>query len=251
MTIERYRRSTRRYHTAVYVATLLLLATGWWLLTGREGAPSPLASLTGVPDVQLHVWSGWALLIVGVLPLPFAVRGLAMFVRETVRFDRGDTAWLRRWPIGVFTGRFMRHEGHFDPGQRLANVAIVALLAVLIATGIALVFIKVGPAFAFLATVHRLATIAFTIVIGGHVVVALGVLPGYRGVWRSMHFGGRLRQDTARRLWPGWTERESVALTMVAGKTDAERNGVSPSPRHPGSPHQARPDVDGMTGDRQ
>ena len=26
-----------RFHTAVYVVTLLLLATGWWLLAGREG----------------------------------------------------------------------------------------------------------------------------------------------------------------------------------------------------------------------
>jgi hypothetical protein len=23
-----------------------------------------------------------------------------------------------------------------------------------------------------------------------------------------MHFGGRLRLDTARRLWPGWTDRQ-------------------------------------------
>jgi len=208
MTIERYRRSTRRYHTAVYTTALLLLATGWWLLAGREGTPSPLALVTGVPDVQLHVWFGWALLLVVVLPLPIALRGVATFVRETVRVDPGDHAWLVRWPIAIATGRFPRHEGHFDPGQRLANLAIVALLAALILTGVALVFVKVGPAFAFLAAVHRLATLAFTVVIGGHVIVALGVLPGYRGVWRSMHLGGRLRLDTARRLWPGWTDRE-------------------------------------------
>ena len=208
MTIERYRRATRRYHTAVYVATLLLLATGWWLLAGREGAPSPLASITGVPDVQLHVWLGWTLLAVAVIPLPFALRGIATFVRETLRVDPGDLSWLVRWPIGVVSGRFPRHEGHFDPGQRLANVAIVALLATLIVTGVALVFVKVGPAFAILATIHRLSTIAFTVVIAGHVIVALGVLPGYRGVWRSMHLGGRLRLETARRLWPGWTDRE-------------------------------------------
>jgi formate dehydrogenase subunit gamma len=117
VTIERYRRSTRRYHTAVYVATLLLLATGWWLLAGREGAPSPLASITGVPDVQLHVWLGWGLVVVAVIPLPFAVRGIATFVRETIRVDSGDVRWLVRWPIGVITGRFPRHEGHFVPAS--------------------------------------------------------------------------------------------------------------------------------------
>jgi len=44
-------------------------------------------------------------------------------------------------------------------------------------------------------------------VIAGHVLVAIGVLPGYRGVWRSMHLGGRVADETAHRVWPGWTER--------------------------------------------
>ncbi|MGH2402322.1 MAG: cytochrome b/b6 domain-containing protein [Candidatus Limnocylindria bacterium] len=207
MTIERYPRAARRFHSAVYAVTLLLLATGWWLLAGREGQPTPIARLTGIPDVVLHVWLGWALLIIGLLPVAFAMRGVVSFVRETVRYDRGDAAWLLRWPIGVITGRFGRHEGHFDPGQRLANVAIVGLLAVLIGTGVGLVFVHAGPAFAVLAVTHRLATIAFTIVIAGHILIAVGILPGYRGVWRSMHLGGRLSLDTARRVWPGWTER--------------------------------------------
>jgi cytochrome b subunit of formate dehydrogenase len=208
MTIERYPRSARRYHTAVYLATLLLLTTGWWLLAGREGDPSPLAVITGVPDVQLHVWFGWALVVAAIVPLPFALRGVSAFVRETARVDRDDLGWLVRWPVAIVTGRFPRHDGHFDPGQRLANIAIVALLAALVVTGVALVFIKVGPAFAVLAAIHRAATIAFTIVVAGHVFIAVGILPGYRGVWRAMHLGGRLRLDTARRLWPGWTDRQ-------------------------------------------
>jgi cytochrome b subunit of formate dehydrogenase len=210
MTIERYRRRFRRFHTAVYVVTLLLLGSGWWLLAGGEGRPTPLARLTGIPDTEIHVWLGWALLVIGVLPLAFAMRSVIGFARETLRYDRGDVGWLLRWPIGVVSGRFRRHEGHFDPGQRLANVAIVGLLALLIGTGIGLVFVHVGPAFAILALVHRLATIAFTAVIAGHILIASGVLPGYRGVWRSMHLGGKLRIETARRIWPGWTERQTA-----------------------------------------
>ncbi len=211
MTIERYPRSARRFHTAVYAVTLLLLATGWWLLAGREGQPTPIARLTGIPDVTLHVWLGWALLLIVVLPLAFAMRGVMSFVRETLRYDRGDVGWLLRWPIGVLTGRFRRHEGHFDPGQRVANVAIVGLLATLIATGIGLVLVPAGPAFAVMAVTHRVSTIAFTIVISGHVLIAAGILPGYKGVWRSMHLGGRLRVETARRVWPGWTDRTLAA----------------------------------------
>jgi cytochrome b subunit of formate dehydrogenase len=208
MTVERYPRSARRYHTAVYVVTLALLATGWWLLAGREGDPSPLARLLGIPDARIHTWLGWALVVVALAPLPFAVRGLTGFVRETLRYDRGDLRWLVRLPAAIVTGRFARHEGHFDPGQRIANVAIVVLLLLLVASGVGLTLVDGGPVFAIMAAVHRLSTIAFTIVIVGHIVVALGILPGYRGVWRSMHFGGHLRLTTARRLWPGWTERK-------------------------------------------
>jgi formate dehydrogenase subunit gamma len=125
----------------------------------------------------------------------------------------------------VFTGRFRRHEGHFDPGQRLANLAIVGLLGLLIASGIGLVFVHVGPLFGVLAAVHRLATIGFTVVIAGHIVIALGILPGYRGVWRSMHLGGRLPLATARRIWPGWTER-----TIASSGDVTEEGGRQSTP---------------------
>jgi formate dehydrogenase subunit gamma len=226
MTVERYPRSARRYHTAIYVVTLFLLATGWWLLAGREGDPSPIARLTGIADSQLHVWSGWALLIVALLPLPFAIRGLATFVRETIRYDRGDVGWLLRLPVAALTGRFRRHEGHFDPGQRIANVAIVGLLIALVGSGVAMVLLKVGPLFAVLAAIHRIATIVFTIVIAGHILVAAGLLPGYRGVWRSMHLGGRLRLDTARRLWPGWTERNASSTATPEREGEPARPWV-------------------------
>jgi cytochrome b subunit of formate dehydrogenase len=208
-TVERYPRSARRYHAAIYVVTLLLLATGWWLLAGREGDPSPIARITGVPDARLHVWLGWALAVVAIAPLPFALNGVRAFLRETARRDRGDGRWLAALPLAALTGRVRRHEGHFDPGQRLANVAIVGLLVTLVVTGIALVFVDAGPLFVVMAVTHRLATIVFTVVIAGHILIASGVLPGYRGAWRSMHLGGKLRLDTARRLWPGWAERQS------------------------------------------
>jgi formate dehydrogenase subunit gamma len=132
---------------------------------------------------------------------------VATFVRETFRRDPGDLRWWRRWPAAVVTGRFARHEGAFDPGQRVMNMALVGGLAVLTTTGIGLSLIHGGPAFAWLDRVHRVTGVVVTLAAAGHVLVAAGVLPGYRGVWRSMHLGGRVRADTARRLWPAWTER--------------------------------------------
>ena len=207
--IERYGRRTRWLHAAVYLTTLLLLATGLWLLVGREGQPSILARVTGVADTRLHIWLGWALAAVAALGLVAGARAIPTFLRETVRHDRGDLRWFLRWPRGVFTGRFARHEGEWDPGQRIANVVIVIGLLVLILTGVGLAMLHGGHLFAWLAKVHKWTAIVMTPVLLGHILIAAGVLPGYRGVWRSMHLGGHLRQETSHRLWPGWTEERT------------------------------------------
>jgi formate dehydrogenase subunit gamma len=124
-------------------------------------------------------------------------------VREPARIDHGDGRWCRRWPVGALTGRFAPHRGHFDPGQRLANVAFVATLGTLIGSGVALTTLSGGPTFATLVRVHRGATYVLTVLVVGHVVVVSGVLPGYRGAWRAMVGRGRVPAATARRLWPG------------------------------------------------
>lgn len=201
--VVRNNRRTRLLHTASYLTTGVLLATGWWLWTGHDGQPTPLARAVGETDARLHRQVGWALVALLAVAVTVGARGAWTFVRETVRVDRGDGRWLRRWPGAVVTGRFPAHRGHFDPGQRFANVAFVATLGSLVASGVGLATLHGGPAFAWLVRVHRWSTVAFAVLVAGHVLVASGVLPGYRGVWRAMHAGGRVTARTARRLWPG------------------------------------------------
>jgi cytochrome b subunit of formate dehydrogenase len=205
--LERYSRRTRWFHAAIYTTTLVLLVTGWWLTLGREGEPSFLARLTGVADVSLHKGVGWALAAVGGLGIVVGWRASRTFLVESVRFGRGDASWFGRWPGAVITGRFGRHEGHFDPGQRIANLVMALSIVVLVVSGAGLVVVHGGPSFVWLSRLHRWATYVLTPVVAGHILIALGILPGYRGVWRSMHVRGRVRRDVARRLWPGWTER--------------------------------------------
>jgi cytochrome b subunit of formate dehydrogenase len=216
--LERHPRRVRRFHGAVWVVTLGLLLTGSWILLGGEGRPSPLAHATGVADTSLHVWMGRALAALTVGVAAVGRRGIATFARETVRRDRGDARWWRGWPAAAFTGRFARHEGLFDPGQRVANVVLVGGLLALIVTGTAMTLLHGGPVFASMALIHRWTTIAISPVIVGHVLIAAGVLPGYRGVARSMHLDGRVRSVTARRLWPGWADRTS---RLAAPQPDA------------------------------
>ncbi|CAM3762282.1 cytochrome b/b6 domain-containing protein [Isoptericola cucumis] len=207
-TLERNPRPARWFHAGVYVTVLVLGATGWWLLLGREGSPSALARATGVSDADLHTVTGWVLAALVAVGAVAGARGWRTFWRESVRFRRGDGAWFRRWPAAVLTGRFGRHEGRFDPGQRVANLVLVATLLALVVTGVGLALVSGGPAFVWLVRVHRWSTYALTPVVVGHVIIAAGVLPGYRGVWRAMHLGGRLRTTDAQRVWPGWTERQ-------------------------------------------
>ena len=194
-------RPTRWYHGATFLVTGVLLATGWWLRAGNEGRPSALSEALGSPDAEIHRTAGWVLLGLAGAGVTLGARAAWTFLRETLRVDRGDGRWLLRWPAGALTGRFRRHRGHFDPGQRIANVAFVATLATLVVTGVAMTTLSGGPTFAAMVRVHRAATYVLTALVVGHLVVVSGVLPGYRGAWRAM-VGGRVRPATARRLWP-------------------------------------------------
>ncbi|MEU4196857.1 cytochrome b/b6 domain-containing protein [Kribbella sp. NPDC026611] len=205
----RYNRRTRWYHAAVYVVVLVLLATGWWLRTGQEGRPSILARLTRTPDTMLHTIAGWVLTGLVTVGTTVGLRAARTFALESVRADRGDLRWFARWPAAVFTGRFARHRGHFDPGQRVANVVLVILLTALVASGVGLTVVVGGSGFVWLQRVHRWSTYLITPVLAGHILIASGILPGYRGVARAMHLGGRLRVETARRIWPEWLENQS------------------------------------------
>jgi cytochrome b subunit of formate dehydrogenase len=202
--VERYTRPARWLHAVVYLSTLVLLGTGWWLLLGHEGRPSALARLLGVPDAVTHKGVGWALAGLGAALL-LRPRAVGRFVAASLRFDRGDLAWLARWPRAAVSGRFGDHRRHFDPGQRLANLVLTGGLLVLVLSGLGMALVHGGPAFVWMARAHRLSTYVVTPVIAGHVLVASGILPGYRGVWRSMHTRRGVSEATARRLWPAWT----------------------------------------------
>jgi cytochrome b subunit of formate dehydrogenase len=206
--VKRNNAKTRWFHAGVYVAVLVLLFTGWWLTLGQEGEPSVLSSLFGVPDTELHTFVGWVFAGLTALGVVLGWRAARTLLVDSVRFRRTDLRWFARWPAAVFTGRFGRHEGHFDPGQRIMNVVLIGLLLALIVSGVGLVVVSGGPLFVVYNWIHRWSTYLLTPALIGHIVVAAGVLPGYRGAWRAMHLGGRLRARVAERLWPAWLERE-------------------------------------------
>jgi formate dehydrogenase subunit gamma len=136
----------------------------------------------------------------------------------------------------------------------MANVVMILLLAALIGSGIGLVLVSGGQAFVWYDRVHRWATYLLTPVILGHIIIAAGILPGYRGVWRAMHLGGRLRRQDAGRVWPGWLERTTAEVSIDTEAADgpqeagtaAESTDTPPeardvsAPTPPGPRHRAR-----------
>jgi formate dehydrogenase subunit gamma len=58
-------------------------------------------------------------------------------------------------------------------------------------------------------------------------LIAAGVLPGYKGVWRSMHLGGRLKKETAERVWPAWIEIPVHEETEPPSQPDAPQTSSS------------------------
>jgi formate dehydrogenase subunit gamma len=204
--VERYSRPARWLHALVYLGVLIDLAGGWWFVLASY-RPSFVARLTGLDDAVVHEYVGLALIPVVLTGIVAGWRGVRTFVAESVRFRGSDLRWFLGWPRAAVSGRFAHHDGHFDPGQRLANLVMVAALASLLVSGVAALYLPGAPGLlAF--QVHRWSAFLITPVLLGHIVIAAGVLPGYRGVWRSMHLGGRLPVDVARRIWPEWLERQ-------------------------------------------
>src|SRR5256885_3908482 len=83
--VERYRRPARWFHAGIYLGVLILLVTGWWLLAGQEGKPSPLSVITGMPDTSLHKLVGWILAGLAVGGLLLAARAIPSLVAQSVR----------------------------------------------------------------------------------------------------------------------------------------------------------------------
>lgn len=226
--VERYNRLTRWFHAATYLLTLFLLFTGWWLWRGEEGNPSVAARWLDLPDIEAHKRAGWVLAAVLAAGVVVGVRATVTFLRESLRVNRGDGRWFVRWPAAVLTGRFAPHRGHFDPGQRLFNLALVVTLGTVMVSGIALTELKGGSTYAWVTRTHRYSTYVLVPLVVGHVLVAAGLLPGYRGAWRGMHWRGRVRDETVRRLWPATLEEPLEELpdgpTDEPGATTSSRN---------------------------
>jgi formate dehydrogenase subunit gamma len=208
--LQRTTRLTRWLHAAVYLTTIAAGVTGVALWGEGVRALEPL--LGGhVSAARLHRWLGYLVPVAPALALVLRPRAVGRFLRECARLHREDLAWWRRLPAFLVAPARRPpayHRGHFDPGQRLMAWALVVTLAVLTASGLAMIFAvdALGPRYGTVLILHSVASVALAVLVVAHAAVSVGLPKGYRGVWRAMHPPGRGRVPpaVARRLWPAW-----------------------------------------------
>jgi formate dehydrogenase subunit gamma len=220
----RNRRRSRWLHTLVYLSTLFLVYTGIAvLLEGHPGLSRPLRG--HVATATSHRLVGYGLLILAALVAIVWWRAAGRFAANSLRFSRLDLRWLTGYPrMALAPGRSAPapHRGHFDPGQRVFNLLLVMTFLVLGVTGIVMGMPErfLPSVFGWCLRIHKLATWVLIGLVAGHLLLATGLLPGYRGVWRAMHLGGRVPAATARRLWPYWSaasQRQRAAAQDAGG----------------------------------
>jgi len=213
--ILRNTRAARRLHTVVYLTVTVLFASGVSLL----GAGIPwIESLFGGHESTgaWHRWIGFGLIALALIVTLVRTRAVGRFLRESVRFRASDLDWFLTYPRFVARpsrNEPARHQGHFDPGQRVFNCVIVVAFLVLSVTGVLMAFPDqfVPAVFAWSFRLHRLATWALVAAVLGHLLIASGFLRAYRGVWRAMHGAGRVDVSLAKRLWPRWANDQVKA----------------------------------------
>ena len=175
----------------------------------------PLSALVGRRELvrYLHVVSGLA------LPFPLLAarygpwrRGFAADVRALARFDDDDRRWLRSF------GRAKDvRMGKFHPGQKLNAAFTLGAIIVMLATGSIMHWFRFFPVdWRTGATfVHDWLALALTVVVIGHLKMALADADARRGMTQ-----GWVPTIWARRHRPKWYEE-------VTGK--ASRSGQPPA----------------------
>jgi formate dehydrogenase subunit gamma len=196
----RFTRTERAAHWLVVVAFAAILLSGTQM---------PHTWDADQPVVDIHVGCA-VLLVAGLVLLLWRADGAAL-ARTGIQLattEPGDADWLRGVPERLRTGAPPPPVGRFNAGQKL-NARLSALgLAVLYATGLALLLagrgLPQGP-------LHTLTTVAVCGLLSGHVFMAV-LNPATRHALRGMTFGDVDRNWAKHHhpLWVAAVDREAT-----------------------------------------
>jgi len=211
----RHRAGLRFLHWFNALSFLLLLGTGTALMSAGSFAffgtryPRLLSGVLGgrEPLIRLHVVWGlfWAVVIV---PLFLLMKRGLREVWEEVRLTRDDFSWLVKKPLamaGLARGP-LPPQDKYNAGQKLFAVLVLVATAVLIGSGLVMVFHLGTPRLvAASILVHELAIALVLIGLAVHLTMAVVILDE-RPALKSM-LTGYVDQGHAERHSSKWVAR--------------------------------------------
>jgi formate dehydrogenase subunit gamma len=198
--ILRFTRTERAAHWLVVGAFATILLSGTQI-PHRWDADQPV--------LDIHVGCA-ALLVAGLALLLWRADG-AVLLRTGIQLattEPDDDAWLRGLPARLRTGAPAPPVGRFNAGQKLNARLSVLGLAMLYATGLALLLVGRGlPQ----GPLHNLTTIALCGLLSGHVYMAV-LNPATRHALRGMTLGDVDREwaEHHHPLWVAAVDREAT-----------------------------------------
>ncbi|MBS0211715.1 MAG: cytochrome b/b6 domain-containing protein [Proteobacteria bacterium] len=223
--VHRHSLRARLLHGLNALVMLVLLFSG---LALADALPSPLVNGVGGHDAIDRVHRGLGLAFAGMAAMACAWwwRSAWWLARELTRWRSGEWSWPAAYLRHAFAPARRPvpfHAGHFDPLERLVLSLLLLAATVAAVSGVYLYLLPPAPLWVFLIAIraHVIAAWGVLALLAIHAVAGSGLLPSHRGIASSMFGDGRLPLDTARRLWPGWTER-AMRAERDEGRREAD-----------------------------
>jgi len=190
--VRRFTVSERVVHWITALAFFSLVLSG--LVVGRRGT---------FHDVMyaLHLASA-GLLVCGVILIVATDdrRAVRTTARELGRLGDGDREWLDALPARLLHGAPEPPAARFNAGQKVNFMLVCVLLAALFVTGIDTIIAGTHHNLVFAG--HKVATIALSVLVAGHLYMALlnrATRPALRGM-----LTGEVDREWAHEHYPRW-----------------------------------------------
>lgn len=134
-------------------------------------------------------------------------------VGDLVHFRSDEWLWPRSFLKNLLSPgnpSVAFHAGRFHPAQRLVFIVLFCMVALVGASGVYLYILPTAPQWVFLLAIraHIYGAWMMMAVLCLHVLGGLGILPTHRGLLRAMFGDGTVPIQTARTLWPAWTQQQ-------------------------------------------
>jgi formate dehydrogenase subunit gamma len=188
----RFTRTERAAHWVAAGAFFSMLGSG--LFIGKRGTFHTV----------MYAWhlssAGVLVLGLGLLTLGGDRRALRGSVHDLTRIDARDRAWLASVPGQLRRIVKAPAVARFNAGQKINFIVISALLAVLLISGVDTIIAGTEGNLVF--GLHKVATIAACVLVGGHLYMAL-INPGTRPALRGM-LTGDVEREWARLHHADW-----------------------------------------------